>query len=113
MESFFRRMSSIIRRHSNQSDHSETNDDNHEQQVRFRQMQRRQFSAPDVRRRTNLIDRISTEFSRRFTLFEQVNSSKLITKMNTTIPIREQYKFRGKLFYSKFSFKRNKNIIMI
>ncbi|CAF0897394.1 unnamed protein product [Rotaria sp. Silwood1] len=94
MESFFRRMSSIVRRNSNKSSDVDEHDeeDNEQQQQRFRQMRERRLSAPDIRRRAMPVDRISSEFDQKATLFEQTNSPKLMTRTNTNIVTRKNYR---------------------
>ncbi len=82
MESFFRRMSSIVRKSSNKSSDADENesedgqDDNMRQRY-FRQMQQRRRSAPDIHRRANLIDRLPLEADHKVTSFEQINTQNL------------------------------------
>ncbi|CAF4708405.1 unnamed protein product, partial [Rotaria magnacalcarata] len=70
MESFFRRISSIVRRNSNKSpDIDEHDDEDAEQQEYFRQMRERRLSAPDIRRRTDAADQVLMGSDQKIALF--------------------------------------------
>ncbi|CAF0796306.1 unnamed protein product [Rotaria sordida] len=100
MESFFRRMSSIVRRNSNKStDADEHDEDDNQQQERFRQIRERRLSAPDIHRRTMPVDRIPMESDQKATLFEQINSPKLTAQSSSNILTRKNY--RSIVEYSK------------
>jgi hypothetical protein len=103
MESFFRRMSSIVRKNNNKSfDPDENEQENHgddnERHKQFRYMQGRRRSAPDMRRRTIPVGRIPTESDQEFTSVEQINSSKMTLQTSTSILPRKHYYSTGKLF---------------
>jgi hypothetical protein len=99
MESFFRRVSSIVRKGSNKSFDVEEKDEEGDGRLRrFRQMQQRRRSAPDIRRRTIPIDEISMESDQKVASFEKINSQNLTIQSSTTIFTRKQSNSTGKFF---------------
>lgn len=115
MESFFRRMSSIVRKGSNKSsdveENEQENNDDNERQRHFRQMQQRRRSAPDIRRRANPVDKTSLESDQKVTSFEQINSQNLTIQTSTGSLTRKQHNSTGKKF--RFDFLRNKLLYLI
>ena len=101
MQSFFRRMSSIVRKSSNKSscdtDEVENEDNNEERQRKFRQMQQRRRSAPDIHRRAAPADRLVSESNKKVTSFEQINSQNLGIHCYTTGLTRKNFHSSGKL----------------
>ncbi|CAF2521023.1 unnamed protein product [Rotaria sp. Silwood2] len=92
-------MSSIVRRNSNKSsDIDEHDEEDNEQHEHFRQTRERRLSAPDIRRRTVPVDRISSESDQKATLSEQINSSKLTTQTGSSILTRKHYRSGGELY---------------
>ena len=71
MESFFQRMSSIVLR-SNTKEDMETEDDESERQRQFRHLQERRRSAPDIRRRGLLNERLLRTANQKGTSEEQI-----------------------------------------
>lgn len=110
MESFFRRMSSMVRRNSNKSsDIDENDEEDNEQQEHFRQMRGRRLSAPDIRRRPIPVDRIPMESDQTITLIEKSNFPKLTTQTSTTILTYKQHRPTGKLFpFNCFEINKHK-----
>jgi len=98
MESFFRRVSSIVRKNNNKSFDPDNEEDNGRQR-RFQQMQQRRRSAPDIRRRAPTpIDRIPLEHDKKVTSFEHINSHNLTAQSSTTNLTRKNYNSTGTLF---------------
>ncbi|CAF3520493.1 unnamed protein product [Rotaria socialis] len=99
MESFFRRMSSIVRRNSNKSpDIDEHNGEDAEQQEYFRQMRERRLSAPDIRRRSHAVDRVLMESDQKIALFQQTSLQKLTPQTSIGLPTGKQNRSKGMLF---------------
>lgn len=92
MESFFRRMSSIVRKNSNKSVESDEN----EREEQFRYLQQRRRSAPDIRRRGVPLERIALDSSEQDSSTERLVSHSIINQSSTGILARKQYDSTGK-----------------
>jgi hypothetical protein len=98
MESFFRRMSSIVRRNSNKSFEPDENEQESNGRARhFREMQQRRRSAPDIHRRAPPADKTSMEPEKKITSSEAINSQNLPAQSSTTNLTLKQYSSTGKL----------------
>jgi len=99
MESFFRRVSSIVRKNNNKSlDPDRDEQEDNGQQRRFQQMQQRRRSAPDIRRRAPTpVDRMMMEPDKKVTSFEHINSHNLTAQGSTTNLTRKNFSSTGKL----------------
>jgi hypothetical protein len=105
MESFFRRVSSIVRKNNNKSYDTDDNEqENHDEEEenngrrrQFRQMRGRRRSAPDIRRRAPTADKLSMESNQKGTSSEQIDSQRLSAQSSTTALTRKQYSSSGKL----------------
>jgi len=85
MESFFRRVSSIVRKSNNKDfDPDENEQENHQRQTSFREMQQRRRSAPAIRRSSIPVDKIPMESNQKITSAEQINSENQAAHSNTT-----------------------------
>jgi hypothetical protein len=116
MESFFRRVSSIVRKNNNKSfdvadNEQENYEENNLRQRQFRRMRGRRCSAPDVRRRAPTVDRLPLESNQKGTSFEQIDSQRLSTQSSTTILTRKQYSSSG--MFSLIKNHRRKNMVLI
>ncbi|CAF3479577.1 unnamed protein product [Adineta steineri] len=95
MESFFRHMSSIVRKNSKFSnpdeDEQEIHDDYNEQLRYLREMQERRRSAPDIRRHNNSMSRMSIHSEENSELFPQMNSERSTTQIDSILSTPNQY----------------------
>ena len=100
MESFFRRMSSIVRKNSNKSVESDEN----EREEHFRYLQERRRSAPDIHRRGVPLERIVLDSGQKDCPLEKLISQSMINQSSTGILARKQYHLTGKsrAFRSRF-----------
>ena len=101
MESFLRRMSSIVRKGSNKSSDARDNDDEQHQE-HFQYLQQRRRSAPDIRRRNNQVEKTSMELDQKVTSVEEIHSRTSILSTNTSNFIRKQHQSISKLPFSFF-----------
>ena len=104
MESFLRRMSSIVRKNNHKSsDPGDNEDDNDQEEIEeenhFQRLQQRRRSAPDIRRRTNQGEKTPIELDQKVISVEEINSKTLIRHTNTNSFIRKQYQSTGKSFH--------------
>lgn len=114
MESFLRRMSSIVRKNPHQSfdpgDHQNDDDqeeEEEEEENHFHRLQQRRQSAPDIRRRANQTDKIRTELDQKVISVEEINSQTHIRHTNTSSFIRKQSHSTGKSFFDLDELKNN------
>lgn len=101
MESFLRRMSSIVRKTNHKSsDPGDNEDDNDQEEIdeesHFHRLQQRRRSAPDIRRRTNQGEKTPIELDQKVISVEEINSQSLIRHINTNSFTRKQYQSIGK-----------------
>jgi hypothetical protein len=99
MESFFRRVSSIVRKNSNKDfDPDENEQENHQRQASFREMQQRRRSAPAIRRSSIPVDKLPMESDQKITSIEQINSENQTVHSNTINLTRKHWNPTSKIF---------------
>jgi hypothetical protein len=101
MESFFRRMSSIVKNKSNKStdvdqDDETNNEQQQQQQQQFRRIQQRRRSAPDIHRRSANHERKSNDVDYDETIGEQIRSRMINNATSTAVSPQMHHNAEGK-----------------
>lgn len=93
MDSFFHRVSSIVIRGDQQAIATDLDPKDNERQRKFKNLQRRRLSAPDIHRRAALL----TDRTQKGISSEQINADKFMSYFNTSIFRRRHHHSNGRL----------------
>ena len=85
MDAFIQRMSSmVIGKYNSTSMEKQTDDGKNDRQEQFDKQQRRRLSAPDMRRRGVLNDRVETISNQKGLSTEHIDANEMFARLNST-----------------------------